>query len=187
MALNELTEELLDSESVFEGRIIHLRVDTVRTPDGKVTTREVVEHRGAVAIVPLLDEHTVVLIRQFRQSAGRVLIEIPAGMLEPGESPDECARRELIEETGYAAGRMEKLFESYLAPGYSSELLHVYAARDLVPVGNSLDEDEFLEVFTLPLAEAPTAIRNGDVCDAKTLCGLLLVLNEAGRKERNDT
>ena len=88
------------------------------------------------------------------------------------------ALSKLIEETGYAAGKMEKLFESYLAPGYSSELLHVYAARDLLHVGGNLDDDEFLEVFTMPLTEAPNAIRNGDIRDAKTICGLLLVLIE---------
>lgn len=172
-----LREECLHSETVYEGRLVHLRVDTVRVPSGRVTTREVVQHRGAVAIVPLLNDDTVLLVRQFRQAAGRVLIEIPAGTLEPDEDPEDCARRELVEETGYAAGSVEKLFESYLAPGYSTELLHVYRARDLILVGTNPEEDEFLEPFAMPLNETAAAIRDGRICDAKTICGLLLAAN----------
>lgn len=169
-----ITEVTLSSRRIFEGKVVSLRVDTVRTANGREATREVVEHRGAVAMVPLLPDGSVVLVRQFRQAAGEVLLEIPAGTLNVGEEAEECARRELREEIGYEPGRLERMFSSYLAPGYSSEMLHVFLATELKRAEGSTDEDETVEPEVLPLEEAVAMIRTGEINDAKTICGLLL-------------
>lgn len=170
----QLKEETINSELVFDGRLVKLRVDTVRLPDGRKATREIVVHRGAVAMVPLLNHDKVVMVRQYRQAAGEVLLEIPAGTSEPGEEPHECADRELQEETGYKAGKITEMFSSYLAPGYSSEMLHTFLAEDLTKVESRSDEDEFLEVVEIPLDDAVDLIRTGGIKDAKTICGLLM-------------
>lgn len=170
----ELTERTLESRRIYEGRIVNLRVDTVELPNGETSTREVVEHKGAVAIVPMLDHEKVVLVRQFRQPTGRVLLEIPAGTLSKGEDPAECARRELVEEIGYSPGKLTEIFHSYLAPGYSTEMLHTFLAEDLRKAGADSDEDEFIEVVTVGLRDAVRMIDEGDIVDAKSVCGILL-------------
>ena len=170
----ELREKTIGSKRIYDGRVVNLRVDTVLLPDGRRATREVVEHKGAVAIVPLIDTDVVVMVRQFRQPTGEVLLEIPAGTLEPREDPDDCAARELIEETGYRAGILHKMFRSYLAPGYSSEMLHTYLATDLKQVEAAPDADELLDVVTVGFDEAVGMISTGQIKDAKTICGLLM-------------
>jgi ADP-ribose pyrophosphatase len=170
----ELREKTVDSKRIYDGRVVKLRVDTVELPDGSRTTREVVEHKGAVAIVPLIDSDTVVMVRQFRQPANEVLLEIPAGTLEAGEAPDDCAARELIEETGYRAGTLDKMFKSYLAPGYSSEMLHTYLATSLQKDTVAPEADEFLEIVTIKLDDAVAMIETGEIKDAKTICGVLM-------------
>ena len=170
----ELTEKTLKSKRIYEGRIVNLRVDTVELPNGRVSTREVVEHKGAVAIVPLLDHQTIVLVRQYRQPAGRVLLEIPAGTLEKGEDPADCARREVEEEIGYAPGELTEMFHSYLAPGYSTEMLHTFLAEDLQKTEVNRDTDEFLEIVTVSLEDAVKMIDTGEIVDAKSICGILL-------------
>jgi len=170
----ELREETIDSTVVFSGRIVKLRVDRVRLPNGRESTREVVVHRGAVAAVPLIDSHRVIMVRQFRQAAGETLLEIPAGTLDSGEDPVDCVVRELEEEIGYHANRVTLMFRSYLAPGYSSEMLHTFLAEDLVPKPTHSDEDEFIEIVELPLEEAIDKIRSGDIKDAKSICGILM-------------
>lgn len=170
----ELTEKTLESKRMFEGKLVNLRIDTVELPDGKTSTREVVEHRGAVAIVPMLDHEKVVLVRQYRQPAGAVLLEIPAGTLDKGEDPAECARRELSEEIGYFPEKLTEMFHSYLAPGYSTEMLHTFLAEDLKRVGENRESDEFIEVVTVNLRDAVEMILNGEIVDAKSICGILL-------------
>ncbi len=173
-----LREEVLSSEVVFSGRLFEVEVRRVRLPDGREATREVVKHGGAVALVPVLDDGRVLLVRQFRSAVGEALLEIPAGTLEPGEDPETCAARELEEETGHRAGRLERLFSSYLAPGYSSEMLHTFLALDLVrPIPGGAphtDRDELVRVQAIPLREALGLIHSGALRDAKTICGLLL-------------
>jgi ADP-ribose pyrophosphatase len=176
-----LREVTLQTRRIFEGKILNVRVDTVRTAKGGEATREVVEHRGAVAIVPLLEDGKVVLVRQFRQAVGEVLLEIPAGTLNRGENPEECARRELVEEIGYEPMRLEKMFSSYLAPGYSSELLHVFLATELRAAEGCTDEDETVVSEVMPLDEAVKMIRTGGIKDAKTICGLLLAADWGAR------
>jgi ADP-ribose pyrophosphatase len=169
-----LNEKTIESKRVYEGRVVNLRVDTVELPDGRLSTREIVEHTGAVAIVPLLGEKQVVMVKQFRQAAGQVLTEIPAGTIEAGESPEDCAARELIEETGYKAAKLTRMFSTYLAPGYSEEMLHTFLAEDLSPAQLDHDEDEFVQVVMVDLEDAVDMITFGEVRDAKTVCGLLM-------------
>ncbi|MCX7924523.1 MAG: NUDIX hydrolase [Fimbriimonadales bacterium] len=177
----QLKEELIESHVIYRGRVVTLRIDTVRLPSGRTARREIVEHRGAVAIVPLLDSDTVLLIRQYRQAVGETLLEIPAGTLEPDEPVDSCARRELEEETGYTARQLRKLFSQYLAPGYSQEVLHVYLAEDLVPATQRLDDDELVELVPTPLHAIERMIMEGQIKDAKTIAGLLMTLRLHGQ------
>ena len=170
----DLTEKTLESKRIFEGKIVNLRVDTVELPDGKTSNREVVEHGGAVAIVPMLDHEKVVLVRQFRQPVGATILEIPAGTLDKGEDPAGCARRELVEEIGYFPGKLTEMFHSYLSPGYSTEMLHTFLAEDLEEVEENRDSDEFLEVVKINLRDAVEMIRSGEIVDAKSICGILL-------------
>lgn len=170
----KLKEKTIGTKRIFEGNIVNLRVDSVELPDGRSATREVVEHRGAVAVVPMLDKKHLVMVRQYRQPVGKILMEIPAGCLEKGESPEECAERELMEEIGYRPKKLTKMFHSHLSPGYSTEVLHTFLAEDLVKVDESRDEDEFLEVVTVGLTDAVEMIRDGDITDAKSICGILL-------------
>jgi len=170
----KLRETLMRAEWAYEGRLVKVRVDTVSLPSGRETTREVVAHPGAVAIVPLHEDGTVSLVRQWRQAAGQVLLEIPAGTLEPGEEPAACALRELVEEVGLRAAKLTHLFSSYLAPGYSTELLHTFLATELKPEQARPEADEAIEAVRLPLAEATAMVLRGELSDAKTICGLLL-------------
>ncbi len=171
-----MKEELIESRVLYRGRVVTLRLDTVRLPNGTIAQREIVEHRGAVAIVPLMDADTVLLIRQYRQAVGETLLEIPAGTLEPEEPPDRCAERELEEETGYRAGNLRHLFSQYLAPGYSQEVLHVYLAEQLTRTRQQTDADEIVELAPVPLQQIEPMILKGEIKDAKTIAGLLMML-----------
>ncbi len=134
----ECLEKALKSKTVWRGRFFAFRSDEVELPDGKVTVRDIVEHPGAVAIIPILSDGRILLVRQYRYAVGKELLEIPAGTMEAGESPQECAKRELSEETGYEAERIMELTRFYTAPGYSSELIHIFVARGLKPCHRNL-------------------------------------------------
>jgi ADP-ribose pyrophosphatase len=179
--MTPLDEKTLSSEPVYLGKLVKLFVETVELPDGNRSMREIVKHPGAVAMVPLLASGEVVLVRQFRGAADRVLLEIPAGTLEAGEEPLAAAGRELQEEAGYRPGKLERLGGEYTAPGYTSEFIHLFLATDLVPSRLVQDADEFLEVVTLPLDEALRQVENGEIQDGKTIIGLLLVARRMGR------
>lgn len=166
--------EVLEVKDIYRGRIVGLTVEKIRLPDGRETHREVVHHPGAVAIVPCLTPDEVVLIRQFRYAVGEVLWEIPAGTIEPGETPEDCAAREVEEETGYRAGKIEKLAQFYTAPGFCTETMHMFRATDLEKTQQDLEDDEEVEVRTVPLPEALRMIRAGTIVDAKTIVGLML-------------
>jgi ADP-ribose pyrophosphatase len=169
---------------VFEGNIVSLRVDDVALPDATRSKREVVEHAESVAVVPVLENGGIVLIRQFRLPAGGVLLEIPAGVVEPGESPAECGQRELAEEIGCAAGRLAPLFSMYLAPGYSTELIHLFVAAGLMPAPQAPDADEFIEPTVVTPEEARRLIADGAIRDAKTIAGVLGYMAGAGQPGR---
>jgi ADP-ribose pyrophosphatase len=170
---NEIDETVTSTKRVYDGHVINLRLDSVLMPNGKMSQREIIEHRGAVALVPLYPDKTVVLVRQFRRPAA--LLEIPAGTCEAQEDVEITARRELAEEVNLQAGRMVKLFHAYQAPGYSTEVIHTYLALDLSPTEGETDEDEFLEILRLPLEEAIAKIAHGEIIDSKTISGLLFV------------
>lgn len=173
-------EMILASRRVYQGRIINLRIDTVRTPGGIETIREIVEHPGAVALVALDAQDRVLLVRQYRAATQSETVEIPAGTLQRGEDPLECALRELAEETGYAAARIEPIGGLYPAPGLSTEYIHLFLATGLTRGTARPEADEHIEVEAVPWAEAVRRVRAGDVHDAKTMSALLLV--EARRR-----
>jgi len=168
-----MEERVLERKIIFEGRLLRLRVDKVELANGVISTREVVEHRGAVAILPILPDGNILFVRQFRLPAGKVLLEIPAGTLSPNEEPLECAKRELEEETGYIAGEWRKLTSLYLAPGYSTECIHIFLAEDLRAGERNPDEDEEIRVCQFSLKEALEMVRKGEIEDAKTVSALL--------------
>ncbi len=162
-------------ETIYEARVFRLCRETVTLPGGVKTTLDVIHHPGSSAIVPLLHENQVVMIKQYRHSLRDFIWEIPAGTLDPGEDPLECARRELIEEVGYRAKKFKKLGEIIAAPGYCDEKIHLYLATELEPASQSLDHDEVVEVVHLPLEETLHMIRDGRIQDAMTIIGLLTV------------
>jgi ADP-ribose pyrophosphatase len=166
-------EETLSSERLFEGKLLAVRVDRVCRAQGREAIREIVEHAPAVAAVPLLPGGRVVLVRQWRQPVRGVLLEIPAGVMHPEETPEECVCRELAEEIGYRPQTLHKLFSLYLAPGYSEEIIHIYLAEEFVPESREADEDENLETVIMPLGEAVSMCQEGEIQDAKSVAGLL--------------
>lgn len=171
---------LLNSRRAFSGRVLHLDLDQVRFPDGSEGTLEMVRHPGAAAVVPFLDDPAsadprVLLIRQFRHAADQWLWEIPAGTLEPGESIESCAARELREEAGCTAGRLERLTSIYTTPGFTDEVIHLYLASRLTRVTACHEADEFLEVHEVAWGEIGRMIARGEIRDAKSLTALLFV------------
>ncbi len=165
---------LLKSEVLFRGRAFAIRRDVLLTPDGRETRFEIVEHHGSVILLPLDEAGNLLFVRQYRHAAGEVLLELPAGSLDEGESPEACAARELREETGYAAKKLEKVGEFFLAPGYSTEKMSVFIARELYAAPLQADADEFLDLVRLPLEEALRAAESGKIPDAKSLAALYL-------------
>ncbi len=172
-------EPLVDSETIFTGKIVTLKVDRVRVAPETVVTREVVVHRGSVTIVPRLPDGRVVMIRQYRHPAQQTLWELPSGTLEEGEDPAECARRELVEEVGYQAGRWQRLFSCFLTPGYCTELAHFYLASDLRPVRQRPQTDERITPVPVLLAEAVAMVTRGEVQNIAAVCGILATARRA--------
>jgi len=177
-----LEEKTLSSRLVYEGRAVRLRVDTVRMPSGRETTREIVEHADCVAILAVDAEDNVLLVSQFRQAVGKRLLEIPAGGIEPGEDPVDCVRRELREETGFLPQKVERLGGFYSTPGYGTEYLHLYLATDLVSSPLQAEDSESIRLVRVPLAQIHGLITSGEICDAKSIAGLLTFLEH--RKQR---
>jgi ADP-ribose pyrophosphatase len=172
---------------VYSGRIINLDIDTVRFPNGTTGELEMIRHPGASAVVPFLsdptaDDPTLLLIRQYRYAAEGYLYEIPAGRLDAGEAPDACARRELREETGCEAERVEHLFTMYTTPGFTDEKIHVFMAVGITRGENAREVDEFIEVETMPLSRALELVERGEIQDAKTALSLMYAAGfRAGR------
>ena len=167
-------EKRLSSEPIFDGKIVRLRVDTVLLPNGAKSTREVVDHDNAVVIVPVDSEDNVLLVRQYRYPVEATLLEAPAGIIEDSEDPDEAAQRELQEETGYASRSLTPMGGFWSSPGFCTEFMYAYLARDLVPSPLSPDDDEFIEVERQPISRIPQLIRLGEIQDAKTIAALLM-------------
>ncbi|OCA90996.1 ADP-ribose pyrophosphatase [Bacillus sp. FJAT-27225] len=168
--MGNLEEKTIGSKEIFSGRIITVKLDEVELPNGKTSTREIVKHPGAVAVLAVTDEQKIVLVEQYRKPMERILVEIPAGKLEKGEDPAICARRELEEETGYVCEEMEHLISFYTSPGFADELVHLYIARGLSVKEDAagLDEDEFVNLMEVTLDEALSLIKEKRIYDAKT-------------------
>src|SRR5260221_1367796 len=175
----EQTPEKLDSKKVFAGRVFDVTVDTVREGD-QTYTREVVHHRGSAVILPAFDDGTIALVRQYRHPTVRYLLECPAGTLTDKDRPEEGAARELEEELGLVAGRMEKLSEFFVSPGFCEEKMWLYLATDLTATAQRLGEDEIIEVVRLPLDRALQMITEGEIEDAKTIIGVSLAAPRLG-------
>ena len=170
-----LVETRIASEDVFEGKLLHVKRDTVRLPDGETATREYIDHPGAVMIIPRLPDEKLLLERQFRYPLARIFIEFPAGKIDPGEDPATTAARELLEETGYTAERWSHIGTLHPLITYSTERIEIYTADALTFVGAKLDAGEFVEIITATLEEALTWIDRGELTDVKTMLGLLLL------------
>ena len=162
-------------KSIYKGKVVVLNVDRVTLPNGATVDLEVIRHPGAAAIVPMKDDKTVILIRQFRHAAGGFIYEIPAGKLNPGEDPRDCAARELEEEIGYRASSFELLTSIFTAPGFADEVIHIYKGTGLTKGQQKLDHDEVLNVVELPIEKAIAQIRDGTIRDGKTIVGLQAV------------
>lgn len=175
-----MEERILNTQSIYRGRVVNLDVLDVALHNGELAKRELVRHPGAVAIVALLPNDDVLLVRQFRIAAGKVMLEIPAGTLNPNENPLACAERELQEETGYRPGAMESLGGMFVAPGYTTEYIHLFLATDLTESRLAMDDDEVIEVDRVPLAETIRMIERGDIHDGKSMTALLRVARMRG-------
>ena len=168
----DMTELRVSSETVFKGKLLHVKRDAVSLHNGKPATREYIEHGGAVMVIPLLDSGELVMERQYRYVMQRHCLELPAGKIDPGEEPLATGRRELLEETGYVAREWTYLATIHPTVAYSTERILVYLARGLEHRGSKLDEGEFLEVLTLPLTKLLELVRSGEITDVKTVIGL---------------
>ena len=166
--------ELIKSETLMKGRAFSIRRDHLKTPDGRETKYDIIEHGGSVVIIPIDENGNVLLVRQYRHATGGDLLELPAGTLDDNEDPKVCAAREIREETGMAAGKLLKLGDFYLVPGYSTEFMHVFLATELSDNPLEADADEFLSVESIPIAEAIQMAERGEMPDAKSLAALFL-------------
>ncbi len=169
-------EETISSQLVYDGRAVKLRVDTVRMPGGRETSREIVEHSACVAIIAVDADDNVLLVNQFRKPVEKELLEIPAGGIEPGEDAVATVRRELREETGYLPRKVERLGGFYSTPGYCTEYLYLYLASDLVPSSLNAEDTESIELVRVPISQISGLITSGSICDAKSIAGLLIFL-----------
>ena len=171
--------KVIESKTIFRGRVIEVTVDTVS--EGEVTyQREVVHHAGSAVIVPVFDDGTIALVRQYRHPAVRYLLEAPAGTLRRREAPEEGAKRELEEELGVVSGRLEKLSEFFVSPGFCEEKMWVYLATELTETEQRLEDDEIIEVVRIPFSQALSMITTGEIEDAKTIIGVMLAAPRVG-------
>lgn len=171
----------ISSKPVYRGKILNIDRDEVELPGGKKADLEIIRHPGAAAVLPLHPDKTVTLIRQYRYAADGFILEVPAGKLDhPGESPEDCAKREIIEEAGLEAGKLHSLGWIFTTPGFTDEKIHLYVATDLKLAKQALEDDEVIDVLKMPLSEALRLASSGDIRDSKTLCCLYRAIQELG-------
>lgn len=170
-------EKTLSSQKIFDGRILSLRIDRVLLENGHETVREVIDHQGAAGVVAFDEEGKLLMVRQYRYPIGQELLELPAGKIDPGETPLQCAARELQEETGYKAEKLTELGRVYPAAAYDVELVHLFYAEGLTPAQQKLDEDEFLSVERVDFDEAVRMVLDDEILDSKTQIGILRIKN----------
>ena len=175
------SEPTVDTQIMYRGKILNLRVDTVRMPSGRLTTREIAEHSDSVCVVPIDDQGNVLMVRQYRKPAETELLELPAGGIEADEASDEAVLRELQEEIGYTAGKLQLLSSFWVAPGWSTEYMYAYLATDLSPASLAADDDENITVVPVPLEDVIELMEGGDIKDAKSITSLLLAMRTVGR------
>lgn len=171
----KLTEEKISSKTLYEGKVINLKVNEVKLENGAVASREIVEHPGGVCVLGIDEDKNVLMVKQYRAPFECVLLEAPAGKLDKGEDPLTCGKREFLEETGYTAKKMTYLGEFYPSVGFLTEKIHIYMAEGLKKEEQHLDEDEFLNVLKMPLSELLKMVKNNEIKDAKTVIGLLML------------
>lgn len=169
-------EKTMKSERIYEGKIVNLRIDTVELPDKKYSKREIVEHSGAVGIIPITEDGSIILVEQYRKPVEKKLIEIPAGKIEINEEPKETAIRELIEETGYKAGKMEYILEFYTSPGFTNEKIYLFLATELEYVEENPGEDEYIQVKKIPIEKLVDMIDKGEIIDSKTIISIYFAM-----------
>ncbi|MBQ7498632.1 MAG: NUDIX hydrolase [Selenomonas sp.] len=170
-----LIETGISSENIFDGNLLHVRRDTVKLPNGKTATREWIKHPGASSVIPMLEDGSVILVKQYRYPVGKITLEVPAGKLDaPDEDPLVCAERELSEETGYTADKIEKLTTIATTVGFSNEYIHLYIAIGLHSGKQHTDDDEFINVVKVPLQEAVAMVNDGRIIDAKSVVSILM-------------
>ena len=167
----------VDSKEVFSGRLLHVTSDSVLLENGKQAVREIIHHNGAAAVIAFDENNRLLMVHQYRYAIGQELLEIPAGKIDPGETPEQCAARELVEETGYRAGKLTELGVVYPIAAYSSETQYLFYAENLTPDKQHLDEDEFLSVEHVDFATAFDMVMNGEITDSKTQIGILKINN----------
>jgi len=172
-----MKEKLISSKVIFRGHAVDLRVDTVEKDSGIQATREIVDHKDCIAVVAL-DDSKVVMVRQYRRPADKSLLEIPAGSMEPGETPEASVKRELQEEIGFLPGEIKRIGGFYSAPGYCTEYLHLFVARNLKESQLMAEDTDEIEVVRVPISEIPGMIARGEICDAKSVAGLLQVITQ---------
>lgn len=169
----KLDEKILNEELMHKGNFLKFVNITVELPDGKIGTRDIIRHPGAAAIIPFIDEETIILVKQFRTALNKVLIELPAGKLEKDEDPLICAKRELEEETGYKSDNIEYLGTIATGAGFTDEVIHLYKATSLYEGIKSGDEDEFIEIYKYKLDDVKKMIKNGEIIDTKTISAFM--------------
>ena len=175
MSKKRFSEKPVSSKILYSGKLIKVREDFVKSERGSFS-REIVEHSGSATIVPIIG-NSIIMVRQFRQTTKKVLLELPAGTLKSGENPEKCAERELVEETGYKAGCLKKMFQCYVAPGYNTEVSYIYLATDLAKAEQRLEEDENIEVVKIEFERVLQMIERNEIEDAKSIIGILFFQN----------
>lgn len=175
--MKQFEEKTLERKEIFTGNLISVHVDEVELPDGNTSTREIVKHPGAVAVIPLTEDGKIVMVKQYRKPLERTLIEIPAGKIEPNEAPEVTAIRELEEETGYTTEQLKYVTSFYTSPGFADEIIHLYFTDTILPLEEKVagDDDEFIEIVELTLAEAEQCIKDNKIYDAKTAYAIMYI------------
>lgn len=168
-------EKTIKSETLYEGRIVTLRIETVELPDKKYSKREIVDHARGACCIPVTDDNCLVLVKQYRKAIDNFVLELPAGLVEPNEDPREAAERELQEEIGCKPGKMKYLFEAYASPGFTNEVVSFFLAKDLVEDALPLDDTEFIETVKIPFEELLRMVEDCEISDAKTMIGILYI------------
>jgi len=175
-----MEEKSITSDYVYRGKIIDVRLETIELPEGKIGQREIVDHGDSIVVVPVDKDNQVILVRQYRKALENFLLEAPAGGIERNETPNNAAVRELQEEIGYTSYNIEYMGGFWIAPGFCNEYMHSYIARDLVKSQLPPDEDEYIELVSVPIPRIPDLIRSGEIEDAKSISALLMALNLFG-------